>query len=122
MEKEKTDAFIIITGIFTLLLYILNNYYIEQKIKEPIVSEKTLTIKQLEDRKYSNELVVYFYNQRTYKKLVLKAAMDTKVDLYSMDLSKEENRELVTQLNIKGSIAIIHYHKGEEIKRIESVS
>ncbi|MCU4776506.1 hypothetical protein FC679_20245 [Bacillus cereus] len=118
MVKEKTDAFMIITGIFTLLLYILNNNYIEQKIKEPIVSEKTLTIKQLEDRKYSNELVVYFYNQRTYKKLVLKAAMDTKVDLYSMDL----NRELVTQLNIKGSIAIIHYHKGEEIKRIESVS
>lgn len=122
MEKEKIDAYMIITGVFTLLLYILNTYYFEQKVKEPIVSEKTLTIEQLEDKKYSNELVVCFYSQSTYKKPILKAAMDAKVDLYSMDLREEENRAIVTQLNIKGSTAIIYYHKGEEIKRIESIS
>lgn len=97
MEKEKIDAYMIITGVFTLLLYILNTYYFEQKVKEPKVSEKTLTIEQLEDKKYSNELVVCFYSQSTYKKPILKAAMDAKVDLYSIDLRKEENRELGVQ-------------------------
>ncbi|TXR64499.1 thioredoxin family protein [Bacillus sp. AR18-7] len=72
----------------------------------------------------SSDAFIYFYKPNCIYCTeahddIYQSVKDSKVNLESIDLDKEENATLWDELNIKGTPTIIHFKDSKEIKRIE---